>query len=695
MLEYATRLAKRGHKCTIAALDYQPNWFDCSGLDWWVFPDYNVMMPHLKKIEAKKVATWWKTAHFLPKGLNEGEGYYLVQDIESSYYYRPVDRNAAENTYKLGLKMFTPNKWVHDQMPEVSWIGQAYDANLYKRLKFAYPARNRVLAIARRQALKGFSELGELSRRLAVLDKDITMTTFGRDDRIELVGAFKNHIRFPSDRDVVRLYSEGTAFVSTSQHEGFCSLPDTKVWTLDSGLKRMVDVSASDQVLTHAGNWKKVSGVTSREYSGKMVSIRPVGAKSPSVFTPEHPVFCASRITKNNKVIGLSEWKWKPAGKIEKNDILAIPKPEHYDETMYIVNKDLEDTVVVDGMVYGVIKNQFGHEYVHPQSTPIPEKFTIDEDFMYIAGMYVGDGCISDKGDVIFSLSTYKKDAGDRLVECMQRKFGAGLHVIAMDRNRVCYRVGFKSLSIVLSCLFGRGAHNKTFPMWVFALEDKYKKAFLRGLWDTDGTYCPGQESCRASYSTVSETLAERMSLLLHQMGFPHSVNSAKSRTEYAVQMGTNNSYKFLSHIGIEVDKPSISKESNFAWDTDKYMAVSIADIELIDYSGKVYNLEVDDDHSYCTESFVVHNCLPAVEVMAIGCPLVTTDADGNYFCESGVNCLKFGKKDMFGMAEGVVRLLKDKDLQEKLVGGGLETAKQFANWDSVIDKLEGVLCQA
>ena len=223
IFEYSTRLAKRGHKNIIASLDYQPDWFNLDNIEWWVFPDYGYMMKHLKTVRGKKAATWWKTAHFLKDGIEEGEGYYLVQDDERSYYYRPFELKGVEDTYKQGLRMFTPNLWVKDHFKDmdVAYIGQAYDPTMYKRMKLAYPARNRAITIVRRQALKGFSELGELSRYLAIKDKDVQLWTFGREPNIQLVGAHKNNLVGLPDSGVVKLYSEGTVYISTSQHEGF------------------------------------------------------------------------------------------------------------------------------------------------------------------------------------------------------------------------------------------------------------------------------------------------------------------------------------------------------------------------------------------------------------------------------------------------------------------------------------------
>lgn len=41
-----------------------------------------------------------------------------------------------------------------------------------------------------------------------------------------------------------------------------------------------------------------------------------------------------------------------------------------------------------------------------------------------------------------------------------------------------------------------------------------------------------------------------------------------------------------------------------------------------------VYNLEVEDNHNYVAGGVVVHNCITAMEAMAAGCPVVTTDCD-------------------------------------------------------------------
>jgi glycosyltransferase involved in cell wall biosynthesis len=81
--------------------------------------------------------------------------------------------------------------------------------------------------------------------------------------------------------------------------------------------------------------------------------------------------------------------------------------------------------------------------------------------------------------------------------------------------------------------------------------------------------------------------------------------------------------------------------------------------------------------------------CLPALEAMAAGCPLICTDMHGNRdFCHDGKNCLIIEQNNQAALSQAILRLMKDKKLQHKLREGGLKTAKNYT-WDAIIPKLE------
>jgi glycosyltransferase involved in cell wall biosynthesis len=80
--------------------------------------------------------------------------------------------------------------------------------------------------------------------------------------------------------------------------------------------------------------------------------------------------------------------------------------------------------------------------------------------------------------------------------------------------------------------------------------------------------------------------------------------------------------------------------------------------------------------------------CLPILEAMAAGAPVVCTDAHGNRdFCRDGVNCLMPGD-DPRSVREALDAVLGDAGLRERLRAGGRETADAYA-LDRKLDELD------
>jgi glycosyltransferase involved in cell wall biosynthesis len=80
--------------------------------------------------------------------------------------------------------------------------------------------------------------------------------------------------------------------------------------------------------------------------------------------------------------------------------------------------------------------------------------------------------------------------------------------------------------------------------------------------------------------------------------------------------------------------------------------------------------------------------CLPILEGMASGTPIVCTDADGNRdFCEDGVNCL-MPAHEPGAVRDALQRVMTDPELRARLVAGGHATAAAHA-WPERLDAVE------
>jgi glycosyltransferase involved in cell wall biosynthesis len=80
--------------------------------------------------------------------------------------------------------------------------------------------------------------------------------------------------------------------------------------------------------------------------------------------------------------------------------------------------------------------------------------------------------------------------------------------------------------------------------------------------------------------------------------------------------------------------------------------------------------------------------CLPVLEAMATGIPVVCTDAHGNRdFCRDGENCL-MPAAEPGAVAAAIARVLDDPALRARLTAGGLETAAA-SDWSRRVEDLE------
>ena len=115
-------------------------------------------------------------------------------------------------------------------------------------------------------------------------------------------------------------------------------------------------------------------------------------------------------------------------------------------------------------------------------------------------------------------------------------------------------------------------------------------------------------------------------------------------------------------------------------------------DLEKAEYFVKPSDEEVNQLYNGATV-FVQSSrhegfCLPVLEAMAAGAPVICTDAHGNAdFCEHERNCLMVNQEDPEDLRAALVRLFGDPELQERLRREGYRTAAEYT-WDRVMEQM-------
>jgi glycosyltransferase involved in cell wall biosynthesis len=218
IFEMAKGLVESNWKVTVLSLNDRPAWFQTSSMAWEMIPNYNLMIDRIKRLpsEARVIATWWNTARVL-EVVKHPSSYYLVQDDESHYYSAQVMKDLVTKTYEMGFRMFTTSNWVRRNIFGVHYVGIGIHQNRFKSLG---NSKRQVFAIGRRQQIKGWKYLLELSQRISI-EASMPLVVASVDPHLKVSGGAEIKVNLP-DGQIAREYATSRYFASCSVHEGFC-----------------------------------------------------------------------------------------------------------------------------------------------------------------------------------------------------------------------------------------------------------------------------------------------------------------------------------------------------------------------------------------------------------------------------------------------------------------------------------------
>lgn len=393
---------------------------------------------------------------------------------------------------------------------------------------------------------------------------------------------------------------------------GRCLTPDSIIVTKD-GIKEIKDINIGDMVLTNEGVFKPVKNIFTREYNGtiykpKMSHINFTTAS----FTEDHNIF-----TKDGK---------KKSQEITTSDYLMIPKIKSENNiTKLDLRKYIDDDIKYvekDGRLY-IPNGNNGNMY----GVGVPAEVELNDDFLWFLGLFVAEGSAQkDKGCIQISFNSKENDL---IEKCDNILSELGFHFTPrFVRESTLQLVSTNVLlNNILSNLVGRGAKNKHFPDFVFDLNIEQLKPLLKGYWDGDGYLSidkrTEKHNKKIQFDTVSITLAFETFMLLAKIGIIPNIRKQVRKpikikdTKYEEKMDCDKNTGYIPEVTIYSvsylgDEEKFLTENrvihtNCSFDDD-YIYFKVKDIEQEQYSGIVYNLEIEDIHSYSVP-YAIFNC--------------------------------------------------------------------------------------
>lgn len=416
---------------------------------------------------------------------------------------------------------------------------------------------------------------------------------------------------------------------------------DTTITMADGTLKKIIDIKVGDEVLTHLGNKKKVVELfakptnTTIEEHLKIYKVSVEGLHEPLIISGKHPIFTLSKNEikcttlscqkKNMRILPNTgtcsncgkkyDFKYNPDFKemlsIQEHDIVFAPfhkdvrdNSKFTKELCYIIGFWLAEGSYIKAVRKGVrslyegIKfTNYDYNFLIEQLAPIFEK-------------EIGNGII------------YRSDSDNH--------FGYYNDGQIVNKYEYCF-AGKKRGGWDIANLFrehcGEYSTEKKLSDLIMNLPVEKQLEILAGFIDGDG--CVDQSNGHIIISTSSKNLANQFQIILRRSGIKTTLSKQKSKMKgeftgnynYRVKILANDSFKFFKS---RLKSNKAEKLKNTKWSSNRtsmYQNWQLLTIKKIEDITKnftdefMYDIEVEDDHSYIANGFAIHNCFPYAEL--------------------------------------------------------------------------------
>lgn len=324
-----------------------------------------------------------------------------------------------------------------------------------------------------------------------------------------------------------------------------------------NGYKPIEDVKVGDKVVTHRGRLRKVLRV-GKKMANNVVEVKASG----------RPAF---KVTADHKFLTTTDFDnifdFKSVSEIGVKGNICIPK---------------------DGFINDNIDVEFPKVYK-------ASKKQIAE----LAGWYVGDGYTRGwKGKthkaVVLCLN-------DEKVKKFESKFKGVINYSMGGRigSEQPIQITNTAFANWLESNFGRGSSTKVIPAWIIGADETVRKAFLEGYMLTDGHT---DRTGAYLFTTVSPYLAYGISDLMSHTSVGHA-KMAKRRCVKGVEYNQHDQYYVRRQFNTHTKYYNRSIRHFGKYDLIRIMSISPAEPE------EVYNIEVEEDHSYVCNGMMSSNC--------------------------------------------------------------------------------------
>ncbi len=359
------------------------------------------------------------------------------------------------------------------------------------------------------------------------------------------------------------------------------------------GILPIKEIKVGDKVLTHKGNFKTVTEVFNRKYSGRLYTFKTLGNIEKLTVTEEHPIL----------IYTPEGTQWVHPDAITYRTYLTRP-----------VIAEVQELPILE----------YSHEQYHPtghggyftlQSNSL--KFT--PELARLIGYYLSEGN-SDRYRVTFDISKKEKVLAADIVNCVKGVFDEDVS-FKPDKRSEGLKLAVDSVRVAAFFKqFGTMCDKKQLPPWTFVILQGFQAELVKAAYWGDGHYSDKyysyEHAMHSNYfviRTTSRVLANQYTYLLNRLGILASIctNVQKDRKLcYSVTVHSPYIERMADLVGVEAENSPSYSHSYVKMTQDMVISpvvkISVEEVEDLE----VMNLEVSDDNSYIAANQSVHNCV-------------------------------------------------------------------------------------
>ena len=381
---------------------------------------------------------------------------------------------------------------------------------------------------------------------------------------------------------MLKVYNSTALFVNQ------CLLPDIIVYS-KGGFKRMDEITTNDYLITKDGSFKKVNEIIINQKNEEILHIKTQHGIDPLKCTKIHDILTikSSRRSGFKRTIdkldrGVDKMKFIKADELTQEHLLGFPIPTYENDIDNFTedNARMYGIILGDGSVIHNKKNLYSHRY----------QISLNND---------------SKSDTMDFVLNYLKDRN--------------IHYWISNEAEVCWTynpVNIKKINITEEMIYDENREKILIPSFLHLPKNKIAM-ILKGLIETDGCIT----SSGIWFMSTSKNLIYSTKYLLLRFGILASVQTV-DKVGQTMSYNKHNRPIISRKISYSLRMPKVKilKENNIYskdfkeakikqyFTYDNIIWSRVKEITKSDYSGKVYDFNMEDNHNYLTDNGLVHN---------------------------------------------------------------------------------------